>query len=296
MNEREQFLENRKTGIGGSDVGAILGVSRFKSAVDVWLQKMGQAEPQEENSAMFWGTTLEPVIRAQYANKTGKSVMQPDMIRSDEHKFMIANLDGVVPGDRIVEIKTARTSDGWGDPFTDEIPLEYNAQVQHYMIVTGLQLADVAVLIGGSDFRIYTVQADKALHEAIIEKERAFWQLVVDGVMPEPQSAEDVSKLFAKDNGESIEADSVILDEFTKLKALREQKKQIESGIELVEDFIKRQFRDASALTYNGQTLATWKASKDSQRFDVDAFKSAHPDIFMQYQKTQPGSRRFLIK
>jgi putative phage-type endonuclease len=296
MNAQEQWLKNRMTGIGGSDAAAILGASRFKSAVDVWMDKTGQAEPIEDNAPMLWGRTLEPVIRAHYCAMVGKTVLQPAMMRHPVHNFMLANLDGMVMGDRVLEIKTARTADGWGDPGSDEIPLDYAAQVHHYMIVTGLPRADVAVLIGGSDFRIYTVYGDAELHDAMIEKEREFWRLVETNTMPEPQSGDDALKLFAKDNGASMEADDILLDDYNKLKSLREERKQVDARIEEVEDYIKRRMGEAAALAYNGQTLATWKAAKDSSKFDADAFKAAHPDLFQQYQKTQAGSRRFLIK
>lgn len=294
--QQQQFHAQRATGIGGSDAAAILGASRFKTMADVWLDKTGQSEPIEDNAPMLWGRTLEPVIRAHYCAIVGKTVLQPAMLRHPVHSFMIANLDGMILGDRVLEIKTARTADGWGDPGSDEIPLDYAAQVHHYMIVTGLPRADVAVLIGGSDFRIYTVYGDAELHDAMIEQEREFWRLVETRTMPEPQSGADAVRLFAKDNGASIDADDILLDDYNKLKALREERKQLDASIDAVEDYIKRRMGEAAALQYNGQTLATWKAAKDSSKFDLDAFKAEHPDLFQQYQKAVAGSRRFFVK
>lgn len=295
MNARQEWLAARRQGIGGSDAAAILGASRWRTRADVWLDKTGQAPETVENSAMHWGTVLEPVIREEYSATMGLEVKQPPMMRSQEHPFMLANVDGIA-GDRILEIKTARTADGWGEAGTDEVPLEYAAQVHHYMIVTGLPVSDIAVLIGGSDFRIYTVRQDRELHEAMIEKEREFWKMVETMTMPEPVDVRETIALFSKDNGQSIEASDQIkawADELADVKAML---KDTEARKEALEDRLKLYMGEASNLEYNGLVLATWKASKDSHRFDTDAFKKAHPELFSKFQKPISGSRRFLLK
>lgn len=295
MNARQEWLAARRQGIGGSDAAAILGASRWRTRADVWLEKLGRAPETAENAAMHWGTVLEPVIRAEYSNFMGLDVTQPPMMRSEQHPFMLANVDGIA-GDRILEIKTARTADGWGEAGTDEVPLEYAAQVHHYMIVTGLPVADIAVLIGGSDFRIYTVRQDRELHEAMIEKEREFWKMVETMTMPEPVDVRETIALFSKDNGKAIEASDQIkawADELADVKAML---KDTEARKEALEDRLKLYMGEASNLEYNGLVLATWKASKDSHRFDTEAFKKAHPELFSKFQKPIAGSRRFLLK
>jgi len=295
MNARTEWLAARRLGIGGSDAAAILGASRYKTRADVWLEKLGQAPETAENAAMHWGTVLEPVIREEYSATMGLEVKQPPMMRSQEHPFMLANVDGIA-GDRILEIKTARNDADWGEPGTDEIPLEYAAQVHHYMIVTGLVVADVAVLIGGSDFRIYTVEADRELHVAMIDREREFWRLVETDTMPEPTDAREVQALFAKDNGATVQASEAVYLACQRLKAVKDSLKQLDAEKDLLEGQIKHAIGEAAVLELDGMTLATWKAAKDSQRFDSDTFKTAHPELFAQYLKTVPGSRRFLLK
>jgi len=295
MNARQEWLAARRLGIGGSDAAAILGASRWKTRVDVWLDKTGQAPETVENSAMHWGTVLEPVIREEYSATMGLEVKQPPMMRSPEHPFMLATVDGIA-GDRILEIKTARTADGWGEEGTDEVPLEYAAQAHHYMIVTGLPVADIAVLIGGSDFRIYTVRQDRELHEAMIEKEREFWRMVETMTMPEPVDVRETIALFAKDNGLTIEASDTVKEWADRLADVRARIKDMETDKEELEGRIKHYLGAASTLEYNGLVLATWKASKDSHRFDTDAFKKAHPELFSKFQKPIAGSRRFILK
>lgn len=295
MNARQEWLAARRQGIGGSDAAAILGASRYKTRADVWLDKTGRAPEIEESQPMHWGTVLEPVIRAEYMARTGRDVIQPPMMACEEFPWMLANLDGV-SGDRILEIKTARNDADWGEPGTDDIPLEYSAQVHHYMIVTGLMVADVAVLIGGSDFRIYTIEADRELHQAMIEREREFWHLVETDTMPDPVDAREVQALFARDNGATVQASEAVYLACQRLKDVRDQLKQTEAEKELLESQIKCAIGEAAAIEIDGMTLATWKAAKDSSKFDSKAFEAAHPDLFKQFLKTTPGSRRFLLK
>jgi predicted phage-related endonuclease len=154
----------------------------------------------------------------------------------------------------------------------------------------------VAVLIGGSDFRIYTVEADRDLHLAMIDREREFWRLVETDTMPEPVDAREVQALFAKDNGRTVQAIEAVYMACQRLKAVKDNLKQIDAEKDLLEGHIKHAIGEAAALELDGMTLATWKAAKDSSLFDTDAFKAAHPELFAQYLKSTPGSRRFLLK
>lgn len=305
MNEknRQQWLEDRRKGIGGSDAAAVLGCSPWATPLDVYLDKIGEAGPQEETDAMRFGAILEPVIREEYRRRTGFDVMHSSALAfvNEEYQFMRAHLDGIArpkgKASRVLEIKTARSADGWGEEGTDEVPIQYNAQVQHYMAVTGLMVADVAVLIGGSQFRIYTVEADRELHEAMIQREHDFWHdHVLSRVPPDPINADDVAKLFAKDNGEAIEADHELFAAWHDLREARARAKSIDAEIEALENRIKTAMGEAAELRHMGSVLATWKAARDSSRFDSKAFTAAHPELAAQFTKTVAGSRRFLLK
>ena len=77
---KEQWLQYRQQGIGGSDVASLLGLSKWKSALELWLEKTGQADAfSVENEAMYWGNVLEPVIRTQFSELTGKPVTKFDI-------------------------------------------------------------------------------------------------------------------------------------------------------------------------------------------------------------------------
>ena len=179
--DRTDWLNERRKGIGGSDVAAIVGLSPWVTALDIYEQKLGVVPPVEQTEAMYWGTLLEPAIRQAYSDRTGFAIEKPDKpFVHPKYSFMRANLDGIVINDnRIAEFKTASTSHGWGEPGTDEIPEYYLTQVQHYMAVTNKPVCDVALLVAGRDFSIYTVEADKELQEQLIEIEAEFHLLLL---------------------------------------------------------------------------------------------------------------------
>ena len=158
---REEWLKYRKQGIGGSDVAAILGISKWKSAIDLWLDKTNQTDDTaEENEAMQWGNIMEPVIRNHFAEVTGKKVVEVHaMLQHPKYPFMLADVDGVTTDDKgnpaILEIKTA--SEYKRGDWEDGVPAYYQTQVQHYLFVTGVMKAYVAVLIGGNCFKVFEV-------------------------------------------------------------------------------------------------------------------------------------------
>lgn len=294
-----EWCQARRRGIGGSDVAAIMGLSKYRTPLQVYLEKRGEASAQPDNWRMLVGRTLEPAIRQFYADMTGKTVLMPQgIITSEKHPFMLANLDGYTDDPRVVEIKTAGSGREWGDPGSSEIPTQYLCQVQHYMIVTGFPVADVVVSINNNDPVIYTVEADKELHEMIIEEEAAFWKKVQDGIPPEPVTfAEAVQKYGQLSIQGGIEASKEIIHTIERLKAVKDSKKAIEDEEERLRGEIIIALGDrGDALLKNGKPLATYRLSKPSERFDTDAFKVAHSDLYEQFKKTISGSRRLLIK
>src|SRR5699024_10110248 len=162
----EEWLERRKEGIGGSDAAVVCGVSRYKSPVEVWMEKTGQLPSQEAGEAAYWGNRLECLVREEFTKRTGGSVTKPSALyQRRDHPFMLANVDGLcedpVHGPCIFEAKTASAYKA--GEWEDSIPDEYMIQIQHYMAVTGYQGAYIAVLIGGNAFRWKFVERDEEL-------------------------------------------------------------------------------------------------------------------------------------
>lgn len=322
--DRSAWLADRKTGLGGSDIAAVLGLSPYKSAVDIFLEKTNQTPDSEMNDAMYWGTVLEDVVARHYAHTSGNRVQRINqMMRHPRHPWMLANIDRaiVTPGSRarfdsgkllgaegILEAKTssAYKAGEWGTPDDeDAIPTHYTAQCMHYLAVTGLEWCDIAVLIGGQKYLSKRIERDDETILGMIERAEEFWfKHVVARVPPEPKTGEDALKLFPRDSGREIEANPKALELLARARELKEQIAALEleldgdkkKGVGGVLGDIKAWMTDASYITIGGAVLASWKAGKAPQRFDKDAFAAAYPDIHQQFLVTGAPVRRFLLK
>ena len=299
MKDRAAWLEERRTGVGGSDASAVLGLSKWRTKLDVYLDKRGEGAEIEDNEAMLWGRVLEAPIRQQYAERTGRVVRVPlEMIRHPQHTFMLANLDGVTDDNRLLEIKTARSAHDWGEIGSDQVPQGYLLQVQHYLAVTAIPICDVAVLIGGSDFRIYEVPADIELQEMLIEGEAEFWSHVTRGIPPDPVTYDDMQSRYGRASRTgTVEASTEVLAAVQRLRAIQKDRKDSKTREEDEKATIMGALGDtADTLIADGLTLATWKAPSPAMRVDAAALQAAHPDIYKQFTKADEASRRFLLK
>lgn len=305
MTHEEWLLERRK-GIGGSDAAGVLGISPFEDSTPlcIYRDKRGVAPLETKpTAAMKWGTKHEPMILEEFAEQTGREVVRPEFMFVDsEHQCLLANLDGETadPMHDIVEAKTCNVfgADDWGEPGTDEIPALYLAQVQHYMGVCDRDKAFVAVLIGGNDFRIYAVRRNERLIKLIRDRCVSFWHDNVEkGIPPDPETKGDLKLLYG-DGGqdglvEASEEDILAAEELRRLKA---EKKEITAKIEEQTNKLKASMGDAAELwsPIYGQNLATWKSSS-SRRLDQKALKKQKPEIYEAFLKTS-RTRRFLPK
>ena len=213
---RQKFHRERLSGIGGSDVSAILGLNPYKTAHDLWLEKTGQREPDdlEGNEAVEWGNRLEDLVAEKFAEETGKRVRRNNRtLRSKLYPYMIAHLDREVVGERsILECKTLgawHKTEEWGEAGTDNVPDRYLLQCQHYLAVSGRDLAYLSVLIGGRNFRTYIIQRDQDLIDMLVKAEGEFWQHVLDMTPPvfDPTAEgafEAIKKLYPGTNGQTI--------------------------------------------------------------------------------------------
>lgn len=291
-------IEERKGGIGGSDIGAIMGLNKWKSPVDVWLEKTGRLIPPDlsDNQRVHFGNVLEDVIAAEYARRNDVKVQRRRQMFTGRFPWMLANIDRKVVGERkVLECKSADawTRGNWGESGTDEVPESYLVQVAWYEAVLDYNVGDLAVLIGGNDYRDYEIVRDRELEEMMIESAARFWtDHVLADVPPEPTSNHDLETLYAVENGKAIVATKEIEDTLTILKAVKEQKKAIEKREESLSIKVKAFIGENSEVILgpDGKKLASWKASKKVSYFLPASFKDARPDIFETYRqkKKQP--------
>lgn len=289
----EKQLEVRQHGIGASDAGAVLGVDKYRTPLDVYRLKInpeGQ-DNYEQSEPAYWGNVLEDIVRMEYVKRTGNNV-QPggDTIISEHYPFMLCHLDAVsVEANRIVECKTASAyvAGEWGDPGTGEIPDSYKIQCHHQMIMTNYKCVDVPVLLGGNTFRIYTVHYDQKLADIIIGKESDFWyKHVVPRVPPNPITLGDLDVLYAKEDGSTAIADELAIDALIDRHDIDERIKMLNAAKNTANMKIKGAMGNASLLTDEyGKPLATWK-NQSTRRLDQKTLKEKQPDIVRTYTKT----------
>ncbi len=295
---------DRTRGIGGSDAAAILGLSPWRTPLEVYLEKIGERQPQPDTAATYWGRVLEDVVAEEYARRTGAKLRRVNRtLAHPDHPVILANLDREIVaherGPGVLEVKTAaRRSDDWGEEGTDEIPEHYLAQVQHYLGVTGRRWADVAVLfLGERLFRIYRIHRDDELVGALFEEELRFWREHVEPrVPPEPRTLDDIRRRWPRHEPDRVlMAPPDIVEAAEQLAALRAELKALETREKELLAAIQKAMADAERLDApDGRTLATWKAVA-SKRLDTKALRKAHPDIVREFER-ETESRRFLLK
>lgn len=298
---RKEWLNCRKGGIGGSDVVVICGLSKYKSPLQLWLEKTGQLEPEEAGEAAYWGNLIEPIIRNEFTSRTGLRVdVINSMLRHPEYGFMLANV-GIVIDELnrkcIFEAKTASAykAEQWED---DKIPEEYMLQIQHYMAITGFDRTYIAALIGGNKFIYKLIERDDELIDMIIQLEHDFWNCVVNNVPPDPDGSESCSNLLSKLYPSAESKSKIILpDEAIQVveqyNSAKEQEKYFSEIKEEAANKLKAMLGDNETGMIKDVTVS-WK-NVTSDRLDTKKLKSEVPEIY-NYYSTLTTSRRFTIK
>lgn len=297
----------RKSYIGGSDIGCILGLSTYKSALDIYNEKTSEKVSDETMSeAAYWGTMLEDSVAKEYAKRTGFRVEKPaGLIRHPEHKFLAANIDRWVVDDNsqsgtfVLECKTAGThrAKEWGED-ENEIPQLYKCQVAFYSAICNVPKVDIAVLIGGQEFRIYTYRKDEIFENKLIRAGYIFWNnYVAKNIAPSASSLADVTSLYPKSNGSAIKADDQVVANIEELRVIKSQEKALTQSKEILEMNIKSYIGSNEILVNEDEEiLATWRNGKERRVLDTGRLQEEHESIYKQYLVEKEGSRTFLIK
>lgn len=297
---REQWLELRKKGIGGSDAAAILGLNPWKTAMDVWMEKTGEftADDAQDNEKMYWGNMLEDIVAREFMTRTGLKVRRRNAIlKHKQYPFMIANVDRLVVGQSAgLECKTAGyySTDDWAMG----VPEYYIPQVQHYMAVTGYPVWYVAVLIGGQEFRYYQIPREEAFIRELIRTEREFWHLVETKTPPpldgSKASTELVKRLYPEaENGKEIELPFEAFELIQQYERACEEEKQIQLKKDEAANKLKNMLGAAEKGTIHGRAVI-WQ-NVTSKRLDTKALQKEHPEIYEKYAQ-ESLYRRFSIK
>ncbi len=296
----EEWLDIRKSGIGGSEVGAICGMNPWASAIDVYMDKLGLKDEKPDNEAMRQGRDLEEYVAKRFEEATAKKVRRRNAIlQHDEHDFMLANIDRWVDGENAgLECKTASVyaADNWSD---GKIPAHYELQCHHYMAVTGASKWYLCCLILNKSLEIREIVRDEEVIAQLIDIESAFWHNnVLAKAMPPPdgsQAATGMIKTIYRDS----DPEGVI-----ELSGFEEKLKRYDEIIEL-EDVLgteKEQIRQEIMVSMgklevafvNGRKI-TWKSQAGRKTVDSKALRAQMPDIYLKYLQVGDRVRVFRI-
>jgi putative phage-type endonuclease len=293
MADREAWLAERRTYLGATDVSAILRLHPYRTPRAVYLEKMGSAPDVPMNEAMRWGVALEPVIGARYAEDTGYEIAKGVTVRHPAVPYFAASPDYIITRgvNRLLEVKTAGHFAGkdFGTFGTDEVPVQYLVQCQWQMFIvnawgaamgfTGdVECVDLAVLIGGQDFRIYTVRRDDALISELVAQADAWWQTYIMAECPPPLTDGDedlMDAAFPADNGTVIAA----TPEIERICAvMRRAKSRVRRWVALTTECevrVKEYMGEAAVMTTSlADKPVTWRTGKPKAKTDWQAVAS----------------------
>ena len=283
MSLTPEQLAARRTGLGGSDAGAIVGVNPYSGAFDVWarfhLPREGEDDDDLQSQPAHWGDVLEPAIADEYARREGVPLERSGTVRHTSHDWMIAHPDRLIPAARrVIEVKTAglRQAHRWGPEGSDEIPEEYRLQVAHYLAVLDYRDADVAVLIGGQDFRVYRIERDLEIEAALIEVEEEFWQrCIVGGEQPaldtSPSREEWIARLYPSARLPEREPTDDDVSLALAYAEAREESKRADEAKEIARARLCEAIADAEGFRWGRRGKATWTSSAGKTATDWQA-------------------------
>ncbi|MGD7195326.1 lambda-exonuclease family protein [Ralstonia pseudosolanacearum] len=305
---REDWLQIRRTGIGGSDAAAAVGLNPFKSQLELWLEKTGRdselprPDPHDTREHVYWGVLLEGIVAAAYTQQTGRRVRKVNaVLRHPEVPFMLANLDREVIGAPDVHILECKTAGAHGARhWQDGVPEYVQLQVQHQLAVTGKQAADVAVLLCGQQLAVHRIERDNELIARLIQLEAEFWHYVESDTPPPGDGSESADRalrcLYPRDSGGTVDFsdDRQLSATFADLVAVREQIETLEVAAAKLKQTIQYAMGDASRALFDTGEV-TFKRSKDGTTTDLERLLADHPELAQQYAIPKAGSRRFLM-
>jgi putative phage-type endonuclease len=271
----EEWLRERRKGLGGSDIGVILGVNPYRTPYQLWLDKTGRSPPLEENKFMLAGKLIEPVIVEMFRLATGFEILpeaaQNTLYHHPKFPFILGTPDRIyehMGRQGILECKNTRT------PTTiDNLPKSWFCQLQWYMGLTGIHFGHIAWLVQGYDFFYHEIEFMPEFWELMISEATIFWKHVLNDDPPPIQNRDDLDRIFSHEiTGKTVIAQESTLELYYRLIEIRSKSSELKSEESFLIGTLKMLMQDSETLTSDqGKILVSW-------------------------QSTGNGSRRFLIK
>lgn len=284
-----KVITERRKFIGSTDAAAVLGLSRWKTPLEVWAEKVGRIEPNDVSNevAVKLGKKLEETVAEFFMDETGKKVRRVNKpIIHPDYDFIACQIDRDVVGeDAILECKTAS---GWKakEWSGEDIPQEYIIQVIHQLAVTGANKGYIAVLIGNQDFKWREIFRDEKVISSLISKEVEFWNnYVVPQQMPMMLTANDNDVLYQLFSDPDTSSDVELSDEanilIEQIQSLAQDQMQLEDQIEKAKNELKAMLGD-SERGHTGLWKLSWK-KQTTKRIDTERLKTEQWLIYSAY-------------
>ena len=323
----QEWLAYRRQGIGGSDVAAILGISPFRTARDLYDDKLNIASAVDDTGnwvALEMGHLLEPLVAQIFTKKTGLEVFQiKKMFQHPQYPFMLADVDYFVrlPNGEIalLEIKTTNynAKDHWWKDGEEYVPVYYETQGRHYMAVMDMDEIFYCCLYGNNEDEaiIRHLYRDREYEQEMVYLEREFWHDHILTRIPPPYT-EDGSlileslrrRLGAADKTvPAIQLDNDLSTTMLRYLRLQEQKQQVEARVKTLDTEMQR-LKGQMVAKLNGSCMAMGEyggtqytisynpvSRTGITKDNIQKLKLLHPDIYDEYV-TVSESRRFSIK
>ena len=296
----QDWLQMRKAGIGGSDCAAAVGLSRWKSPFQLWSEKTNRIVPTKAGEAAYWGSVMEPILRTEVAKRMPEAEVRecPFFLRSKAHPYMLANIDGFIRENgsfSCLEIKTANAYAAVQD-WQNGLPIEYYCQVMHYMAVTGMCSAYVAVLLGGNTFEIQKIDRDEDMIRHIIQMEERFWTEYMLKDTPPEATAKDnefLGQLYPKSEEKAIEMPAKAKDVLTDYEKACHDLALAKEAKEEAEAKLKTMLADAE-VGIVGNYKISWK-NVSTTRLDSKKVKALLTEEQLKECSTTTTTRKFTV-
>lgn len=295
---QEEWLNIKSKALGGSEISAILGVNPYKTAIDVYLEKV-EGVKTENNIIMRAGIVLEPFVADLFQEETGNLVSFPEqkIYMHKDYDFLVGSPDRFYQNGKskgVLECKTSSVN-------YDNIPEFWFLQDLWYMGIIGMEFGSVGWLKNNREFQYVEYSFIKELYDSMIYEAVEFWNKYILQHTPPPITEENKSetiKLYRSHiAGKKCLVEPHSAGLLLSLAKLKEIKKIIEDKENDLTDTVKMIMEDSEAIIdENENILVSWKKDKDGEKFDLDNFKKENPDLYKKYLIKKEGVRRFLFK
>jgi len=311
--ERQAWLEERRKGMGGTDVAAIMmsgadsseKIGSFENSLfKLWSEKTGLYPTEDIDDAILMrGRVMEKYVCEFYELHLGEGckLWEEGLTWHSTRSRIFGTPDRMVEKDGVrfgMDAKTRRLRRGWGQSGTTDVPLDVEIQMRVYMEIFDTPYWDIATLFGLDDFRVYRIHRDKELGESILDVAEAWWENHVENEVPPDVDATDACKKVlsmmnyrVKDDPPRV-ATVAEKDLHEKLLSVKDKIKNLERERREMENILRAKIGTESGI----QGVATWKLGKPRKVFDKESFREKHPKLYDKFVVEKPGTRILRVK